>query len=80
MPHNMTPDQIEGLLKGFRAFDKDGDGFLTKDEIKHFYLQAANIDEDAAEKELCEFMGNYDVNKDDRINFVEFLHFVDKHL
>ena len=80
MADGLTPDEIEGILKGFRELDKDGDGFVSRDEIKQYCLQTETVDEQTAEKELCEFMDIYDVNGDDQINFVKFLHFVSKHL
>ena len=80
MAGGLTPDEIEIILKGFQDLDKDSDGFVSRDEIKQYSLQVEKVDEQTLEKELREFMDEYDVNGDDQINFVEFLHFVSKRL
>ncbi len=80
MAGGLSSDEIESILKGFQDLDKDGDGFVSRDDIKQYSLQAEKVDEQTLEKKLNEFMDVYDVNGDDQINFVEFLHFVSKHL
>merc|ERR1719160_1634940 len=57
--------------QAFRIFDRNGDGKISKDEIK----MVLNSDEvkDAAGKELAEIMQEIDKNGDGNIDFNEFM-------
>merc|ERR1712174_182323 len=48
------------VLEAFKALDKDGDGKMTKDEIKEFLQKE---DKDTFTDEVCEALYN-DANKD----------------
>ena len=64
------------ILKAFQEKDKNRDGFLSREEIVQSFLQATNgkvKDKVIAEEHVDKFMEQYDVNKDGRINYVEFL-------
>jgi calcium-dependent protein kinase len=58
------------LWSAFRTFDTDGDGKITKDELKAV-LGSGEVDEVAA-KSMQEIMDEVDKNKDGEISFEEF--------
>ena len=76
MAYSVTSAEAEAILKTFQEFDENGDGFLSKEEIKRYYIKVSGVDDQAAEKALSEFINKYDMNMDDRINYVEFMQFV----
>ena len=67
-------DQSElGLKAIFRAFDRNGDGLLSKDEIKRAWKMFITPDEECAEKEVNECIARCDINGDGYISYEEFL-------
>jgi calcium-dependent protein kinase len=52
----------ERLEKTFSLFDKDGNGFLTPDELRDFF-GPMNVDEDALKK----IIQQVDLNKDGKV-------------
>lgn len=58
----------EKLLDAFNAFDKNGDGRITKDEIR-IALKNNNISDEA----LAEFIDGFDCDKDGEIDIMEFI-------
>jgi len=50
----------KALLEAFKALDKDGDGAMTKDEVKEFLQKE---DKDTFTDEVCDALYN-DANKD----------------
>ena len=67
-------DQSElGLKAMFRAFDRNGDGLLSKDEIKRAWKMFITPDEECAEKEVNEFIARCDINGDGYISYEEFV-------
>merc|ERR1712110_608074 len=54
-------DKKAAILEAFKALDKDGDGKMTKDEIKEFLQKE---DKEVFTDEVCEALYN-DANKDD---------------
>ncbi|VDN59778.1 unnamed protein product [Dracunculus medinensis] len=59
------------LEKLFRLFDNDGDGAITKEELKEIVSQTTPW---SNEKLIAEMFEKNDTNKDGRITFVEFMH------
>jgi len=61
---------MEDLLAAFQVFDKDGNGFITKDELR---IAMETIGEKVTEKELQNMLRQADVDNDGMINYQEFL-------
>jgi Ca2+-binding EF-hand superfamily protein len=59
----------EELKKVFSTFDKNGDGFITKQELKE---SLRNIRIFMDEKEIDDIVGKFDSNGDELIDFDEF--------
>lgn len=60
----------EDVLKAFREFDTDGNGFITKAELVNiFTVIGQNMTIEDAEKIIAEL----DADKDGRINYAEFV-------
>ncbi|CAB3365599.1 Hypothetical predicted protein [Cloeon dipterum] len=62
-------DVSEDLLAAFRVFDKDSNGFITRDELR---TAMEIIGEPVTEKELSEMLSIADIDRDGRINYEEF--------
>jgi len=69
MMENQTSGGDEEMLSAFKAFDKNGDGFITKEELK---LAMKNMGENLSAKELEEMMKSADTSGDGRIDYKEF--------
>lgn len=66
-----SPDDImEDLLAAFRVFDKDGNGYITRDELK---TAMDMIGEPVTEVELDDMLKATDIDNDGRINYEEFV-------
>ena len=61
--HN-PPD--EDLRDAFRAFDKDGNGFISASELKHVM---ANVGEKMTDDEIEAMIGEADIDGDGQINY-----------
>ena len=64
----------QNLMSAFEAFDENGDGNISIDEIKKFLGQGKNINEKVWEDILAEA----DENEDGHIDFEEFKHMMQK--
>ena len=53
----------------FRAFDRNGDGFICKTEFKHCMMQFGDRFTD---EEVEELIKEADINKDGKIDYEEF--------
>ena len=63
----------------FRALDKDGDGFLSADEIKRFYEIISDMDDDVpSAEEIAGLIRSLDSNGDGKIDLEEFITGIDK--
>ena len=76
--------EYEEILEIFRSFDKDGNGCISKDEVKQCFIQLLNtesgkslisIDKKLDEK-ADEFMKRHDVNEDGKIDIAEFWQYI----
>jgi len=79
----MTSD--EAVRQAFQVFDKNGDNFINKDEIRFvvegywkqniillFSMAMNNLGENVTEAEVNEMLQCMDLNKDGRVSFEEF--------
>ena len=58
----------EEILEGFRAFDKNGDGYITLEELR---WAMTNLGEKLNDAELMELIQAADIDGDGRLNFEE---------
>ncbi|CAH1240763.1 troponin C isoform X1 [Branchiostoma lanceolatum] len=58
------------LRAAFRVLDKNGDGFIDKDEFRALASECAG--DDLTDDELHEFMDEYDGNRDGRFDYEEW--------
>ncbi|XP_069114939.1 calmodulin-like [Argopecten irradians] len=63
-------DSEEELKVAFRAFDKDGNGFISKDELRHVMT---NLGERLTEEQADEMIREADIDGDGQVNYEEFL-------
>ena len=63
-------DEVNQLIEMFEVFDRDGDGLLSKDEIKNVFN---SINEEINDEILEEFIKEADLDNDGKINFKEFV-------
>ena len=57
------------IRKKFEEFDKNGDGFVTKKELKSVMRKKGNL----TDKQLDELVKGSDVNGDGKIDYTEFI-------
>ncbi|XP_022753582.1 calcium-dependent protein kinase 29-like [Durio zibethinus] len=62
-------DREENIHKAFRFFDKDGSGFITRDELRQAMSEYGMGDEATVD----EVIEDVDTDKDGRINYEEFV-------
>ncbi|KAL5557807.1 hypothetical protein UlMin_034018 [Ulmus minor] len=67
--HRHRLEKEEHLYKAFQYFDKDGSGFITRDELRQAMTQNGMGDEDT----IDEIIDDVDTDKDGRINYEEFV-------
>jgi len=68
-----TKEEKEKLLETFRALDLDHDGQLTKDELKHGYVNIMGMTNELAEEEAERVMRQLDTNHSGSIDYSEFV-------
>ncbi|XP_063216469.1 calcium-binding protein E63-1 isoform X2 [Bacillus rossius redtenbacheri] len=64
-----SDDVAQDLVAAFRVFDRDCNGYITKDELK---TAMDMIGEPVTELQLNEMLAIADIDKDGRINYEEF--------
>ncbi|PSS31221.1 Calcium-dependent protein kinase [Actinidia chinensis var. chinensis] len=67
--HRHKLEKEEHLYKAFQFFDKDGSGFITRDELRHAMTEYGMGDEAT----IDEVIDDVDIDKDGRINYEEFV-------
>ena len=67
---SLSAEQIEELKAAFTQMDANGDGFVTKDELKAMLSSLGEPVEDSVVKEM---MNVSDVNGDGKVDFNEFV-------
>ena len=67
------PETEEDLIEAFRIFDRDGNGLITRDELRHVMT---TLGEKLTEEEADEMLRQADINQDGYINIEEFIKFL----
>ncbi|XP_055378703.1 calcium-binding protein E63-1 isoform X3 [Condylostylus longicornis] len=62
-------DITQDLVAAFRVFDRDGNGFITRDELQ---TAMEMIGENLTEAQVTELLTIADLDKDGKINYEEF--------
>jgi len=71
MDRRMTPEEEETeMLKAFHVFDRNGDGFIDIDELKHIMY---NMGETITDEEASVILKMADTNGDGRVDYGEFV-------
>ncbi|XP_068149275.1 calcium-binding protein E63-1 isoform X4 [Drosophila tropicalis] len=68
-PTDEADDVTEDLIAAFRVFDRDGNGFITRDELQ---TAMEMIGEPLNEQQLEQLLAIADLDQDGRINYEEF--------
>ncbi len=63
-------DTEEELTEAFKVFDRDGNGLISVEELKHVMT---NLGEKLTDEEINEMIKEADVNNDGKINYEEFV-------
>ena len=63
-------DTEEELLKAFKVFDKEGNGLININELKHIMLTVGN---NLSESEINDMLTEADTDMDGYINYEEFI-------
>lgn len=72
-PNNDDDDNLleRDLVKTFKVFDLDGDGFITSQELEYVLKKLGFLDEKSG-KDCRSMIQFYDTNLDGRLDFQEF--------
>lgn len=62
----------EAVIRAFKTFDKDNNGWLSCEEFKHILM---NLGNKFTEEETLEIFNEADLDHDGRIDYVEFVDF-----
>ncbi|XP_055325212.1 calcium-binding protein E63-1 isoform X4 [Sitodiplosis mosellana] len=66
-----TDDDItQDLIAAFRVFDRDGNGYITRDELQ---IAMEMMQENVTETQVNEMLQLADLDKDGKINYEEFV-------
>jgi len=70
MSSPLSAEQIEELKAAFSAMDSNGDGFVTKDELK---TMLSSLGEPVEDSVINEMINVADTNGDGKVDFNEFV-------
>ena len=70
MSKKLSAEEIESLKGAFQAFDADGNGTISRDEVKNMM---ASINIEVTDEELGEVFTAVDADGSGTINFEEFV-------
>ena len=69
-------DEVEeverDLVKAFKVFDLDGDGFITSQELEFVLKRLGMWDDERCGKDCASMICSYDTNFDGKLDFQEF--------
>nr|XP_002739903.1 PREDICTED: calmodulin-like [Saccoglossus kowalevskii] len=63
-------DAEEEIRESFRVFDKNGDGYICKAELRHVMT---NLGEKLTDEEVDEMIREADIDGDGKVNYEEFV-------
>ncbi|BAM40412.1 calmodulin [Theileria orientalis strain Shintoku] len=63
-------DTEEELIQAFKVFDRDGNGFISAQELRHVMT---NLGERLTDDEVDEMLREADIDGDGKINYEEFV-------
>ncbi|XP_031631051.1 calcium-binding protein E63-1 isoform X3 [Contarinia nasturtii] len=63
-------DVTKDLIAAFRVFDRDGNGYITRDELQ---IAMEMMQENVTETQVTEMLQLADLDKDGKINYEEFV-------
>ncbi|UKK01874.1 calmodulin [Theileria orientalis] len=63
-------DTEEELIQAFKVFDRDGNGFISAQELRHVMT---NLGERLTDEEVDEMLREADIDGDGKINYEEFV-------
>ncbi len=69
-------DSEEEIREAFKVFDKDGNGFISANELRHVMT---NLGEKLTDEEVDEMIREADLDGDGQINYEEFVKMVCPH-
>ena len=73
MADQLSEEQIAEFNEAFSLFDKDGDGYISRTELK---LALESMQEKFTDKQVENIIKSYDADQDGEINFNEFVNIV----
>lgn len=65
-----TVDPNEELIEAFKVFDKDGNGFITAEELRNVMK---NLGEQMSDEDCQEMLDAADIDGDNKISYKEFV-------
>eukprot|EP00471_Norrisiella_sphaerica_P001185 CAMPEP_0184485008 /NCGR_PEP_ID=MMETSP0113_2-20130426/6661_1 /TAXON_ID=91329 /ORGANISM="Norrisiella sphaerica, Strain BC52" /LENGTH=164 /DNA_ID=CAMNT_0026866253 /DNA_START=32 /DNA_END=526 /DNA_ORIENTATION=+ len=68
---NLSQFTEEDFKKAFQSIDKDGNGYISLDEIRYFLTVLYDM-KDPPEEEVKKLMTAFDKNKDGKVSYEEF--------
>ncbi len=78
-PESVGRERIEKMRVAFDSFDKDGNGVLDRDEVADLlkmHFKETGINKKPAKKDVDEFFEQLDDDKNETIEFEEFVDFM----
>lgn len=72
---SINKQQFEEIVEVFRDYDTNGDGYISRPE---FYKMLRSIGQNPKEKELDKLFDQLDTNNNNKIEFDELIHLVEK--
>jgi hypothetical protein len=66
----LSPDELDGFRRKFKAIDIDGDGFIMRHEVDRLYR---TIFVELTEKELDDIFGEWDLDGNGLVSFEDFV-------
>lgn len=65
-----TADSEEEILEAFKIFDKNGNGFISADEIRHI---VTNLGDKLIDEDFDEIISKVEIDNDGNFNYTDFV-------